>query len=204
MHALSEYFPNWRDLAIHESSPGWDLVSERLPRECKAYIASHYDTAVQPGFVVSVPQMPCKQYRNENLESQTFPDEMFDLVITQEVFEHTFHPDKAIKEIARTIKPNGATIMTVPIVRRKWPSQRRASLGGGEIKHILEPEFHGNPISKQGSLVTIDWGYDIVSYLQHHSGLSFLLLQTDNIELGIRGDYNEILIGFKRKMFESH
>ena len=68
----------------------------------------------------------------------------------------------------------------------------------GEIVHHLPPEYHGNPVSKDGSLVTIDWNYDIVSYLQFHSKLSFVMLYTDNIDVGIRGEHIEVLIGFKR------
>ncbi len=97
--------------------------------------------------------------------------------------------------------------MTVPIVRKNNPSQRRASLTDGKIVHHLEAVYHGNPVPKEGrltnqdtggSLVTIDWGYDIASYLQHHSGLNFIMLQIDNIDLGIRADFNEVLVGFKR------
>ena len=197
MQVLSDYFPGWRDLSIHEGSPGWDLVSQRLSRECKSYVASQYDSSVAFGSLVEAPRMPCKQYRSENLETQTFSDQVFDLVITQDVFEHVFRPDKAIGEIARTLKPGGATIMTVPIVRRMRPSRRRAALVGGQVVNILEPEFHGNPLGKDGSLVTIDYGFDIVSYLQFHSGLSFLMVQIDNIDLGIRAELNEVLVGFK-------
>ncbi|MDR0583764.1 MAG: class I SAM-dependent methyltransferase [Treponema sp.] len=45
-----------------------------------------------------------KGYRNENLEEQTFSDEMFELIITQDVFEHVYNPEKAFSEIARTLK----------------------------------------------------------------------------------------------------
>ncbi|WP_161851799.1 class I SAM-dependent methyltransferase [Bradyrhizobium sp. CCBAU 051011] len=33
--------------------------------------------------------------RNENVEEQKFEDCSFDLMVTQDVFEHIFHPDKA-------------------------------------------------------------------------------------------------------------
>ena len=197
MHVLSTYFPNWRQLALHESSPGWDPVSQRLARECKQYTASQYDVSVPFGTRVDARRMPCKQYLSENLEAQTFADQQFDLVVTQDVFEHIFHPDKAVREIARTLRDGGATIMTVPLIRKQRPSHRRASLAGGMITHHEEPEYHGNPLGKDGALVTIDWGYDICGYLQHHSGLSFLMVSIDNIDLGIRADLNEVLIGFK-------
>src|SRR5262249_50895795 len=39
---LKKLRPNWRDLAIHESSPARRGVSEMLRRECRQYLASQY------------------------------------------------------------------------------------------------------------------------------------------------------------------
>lgn len=202
MYALQTYFPQWRMLSMHESSPGWDIVSRRFATECASYIASQYDSTVPFGTIVDAPRMPAKRYRSENLEEQTFSDASFDLVITQDVFEHVFHPDRAIKEIARTLKPGGATLMTLPIVRKTAQSRRRARLVEGRVENILPAEYHGNPISGDGALVTVDWGYDIAGYLQRHCDLSFLLLQVDNIDLGIRAALNDVLIGFKRPIVD--
>ena len=125
----SGYCPNWKALSIHESSPGWDIVSRRLAKECAVYTASQYDRSVRLGSLVDAPRMPCKAYRNENLEHQSFQDGLFDVVVAQDVFEHIFHPDLAIKEIARTLKPGGFALMSVPIVNRhRRQSRRRAIL----------------------------------------------------------------------------
>jgi SAM-dependent methyltransferase len=172
------------------------MISRRLTKEFERYTASQYDTSVPFGTIVENERMPAKRYRSENLEAQSFTDASFDLVVTQDVFEHIFRPDLAIREIARTLKPGGATVLTVPIVRKARPSQRRATFENGQVTHILTPEYHGNPLGG-GALVTVDWGYDIVSYLQHHSDLAFQMLQIDNIDLGIRADLNEVLIGYK-------
>ncbi len=58
-------------------------------------------------------------FRNENLEAQTFNDSEFDIVITQDVFEHLENPEKAAKEIARTLKKGGFHIFTVPLINTK-------------------------------------------------------------------------------------
>ena len=160
------------------------------------HTASQFDTQVPFGSIVTKTKLPCKKYQCENLEAQTFADGVFDLVITQDVFEHVMHPGRAIREIARTLRSNGATLMTVPIVNRTRPSNRRVRMVNGEIVHILEAQYHGNPMGG-GALVTVDWGYDIVRYFQAHSGLSCMLIQVDNIDLGIRADWNDVVIGFK-------
>jgi SAM-dependent methyltransferase len=197
MAAIQKYFPTWRSMAIHECSPGWDVISRRLAAENSKYIATQYDLSVPFGQTTETP-MPCKTYRSENLESQTFEDGIFDLVVTQDVFEHVFRPDLAVKEIARTLRAGGAMIMTVPLVMGPQKSRRRATMVNNAVKHLIEPpQFHGSPIGDEGSLVTIDWGYDIAPYLQNHSGIPFLLLSVENKDQGILGTLNEVLIGFK-------
>jgi SAM-dependent methyltransferase len=198
METLSRRFPQWRSLSIHESSPGWDIVSQRLARECQNYVASQFEPDRPLGSLTKGSRLPCGQYFVEDLENQTFRDGQFDLVVTQDVFEHIFRPDLAIREIARTLRVGGATLLTAPMVMRGNPSRRRARSDGGQIHHLLEPQFHGNPVSAKGSLVTIDWGYDICAYLQHHSGLSFLMLKIEDMDKGIVGDFTEVLIGTKR------
>jgi Methyltransferase domain len=146
--------PNWRTLAIHESSPSARGASLRLRHDCPGYIATQYDTSLAFGTV-----HPEFGYRSEDLAAQTFPDSKFDVVVTQDVFEHLFSPASAISEIARTLKPDGISVMTVPIVRKDQPSARRAVMNNGVVEHLLlPPQYHGNPMDPTGSLVTVDWG----------------------------------------------
>jgi SAM-dependent methyltransferase len=140
--------------------------------------------------------MPCKRYIVQNLEKQTFPDGSFDIVISQDVFEHIFDPYSAISEIERTLKPGGAYFMSVPVVRREQPSRRRSILEGGVVKHLLPPEYHGNPLGG-GSLVTIDWGYDIVCHLADHTSMSIIMVEIDDIEQGIRDEWGKIIVAMK-------
>lgn len=77
------------------------------------------------------------KFRCENLEALTFADESIDLHVTQDVLEHVFHPSKVFSEIARTLKPGGAHIFTVPLVNKHKPSKLRARVSDdGQIVHI--------------------------------------------------------------------
>jgi methyltransferase family protein len=118
--------PNWRELRIHESSPSPWGASLRLRTACPGYIATQYDTSLSFGTV-----HPEFGYRSEDLAAQTFPENIFDIVVAQDVFEHVFDPAAAISEIGRTLKPDGICVMTVPIVRKEQPSVRRASIKMG-------------------------------------------------------------------------
>jgi hypothetical protein len=42
MLTIEKYYPNWRDLSIHESSPSDCAMARKLRNECKQYIASQY------------------------------------------------------------------------------------------------------------------------------------------------------------------
>jgi hypothetical protein len=105
------------------------------------------------------------------------------------------HPERAIKEIERVLKPRGAYIMTVPIVMKSHASERRADHDSkGDIIHLKDAQYHSNPMDGHGALVTIDWGYDILNYLSHHSSLQCSILYIDDLSRGIRAEYIEVIV----------
>ncbi len=190
-YCIEKFYPNWAELAIHESSPANRGASFKLKNNCKNYQATQFFPHLPLGWCDS------NGWKNENLENQTFPDESFDLVITQDVMEHVFDPAKAFGEIARTLKSGGAHIFTVPLVNKNQPSQTCAVQSGGETLYLKEPEYHGNPISEQGSLVVTNWGYDICDFIFKNSGLYTFMVYTHDVSLGIEAEYIEVLISRK-------
>lgn len=192
MATIQMFFPSWRGMSIHEGSPANRGASVKL-REAKSYVASQYDRSIMFGSIHAE-----GGYRSEDLENQTFANESFDLVVTQDVFEHLFDPAKAIAEIARTLKPNGAYVMSVPIVCKDKPSRRRAAMVDGKVEMYGPEEWHGNPIDpKKGSLVTIDWGYDILGFIQSHSGMTSSLVYFDDMSRGMRAQLIDIIVARK-------
>lgn len=119
--------------------------------------------------------------------------------MTQDVFEHLFHPDKAIAEIARTLRPGGAHVMTVPIILKDKPSRPRATIADGEVVMHGPVEYHGNPVDSSGSLVTRDWGYDIADYLFEHSAMPTSIFYIDDMSRGIRAEFIDIVVSRKRQ-----
>jgi SAM-dependent methyltransferase len=191
---LERVRPNWRELTIHESSPS--AGESKLARDCPGYLVSQFDPALPLGG-----RGP--DWRNEDLSQQTFPDESFDIVVTQDVFEHLLEPDRAIAEIARTLKPDGIHIATVPLVAQWRPSRRRAGRAeDGAIEHHHAAEYHQNPIDEEGSLVTIDWGYDIADFFDQHGGLNTTIFALDDLSRGIRAELIEVLVSRKSGRLE--
>ncbi len=114
-----------------------------------------------------------------------------------DVFEHLFHPGRAAREIARTLKPNGLCVMTVPVLRPWADIVRRAMIEDGHIRHLLPEQYHGNPVGDGRALVMIDWSYAIGAYLMAHSGLPFTVHVIDDLTMGIRDPWNVVLTAVK-------
>ena len=187
------YYPNYRHLVIHESSPAQRGASVKLKTQCEHYNASYFYSNIAPG-----ESHPKQGYRCENLENLTFSDESFDLFITQDVMEHIFDPAKAFKEIARVLKPGGAHIFTVPIINKEKQTECWASRDeNGETIYHHEAEYHGNPIDNKGSLVTMLWGYDIAEFIQKEAYTPTTIVMIDNLDMGIRAEYIEVLVSRK-------
>jgi SAM-dependent methyltransferase len=192
---IEKYYPNWRNLHIHESSPCSDRgVSFKLQNNAKNYEATYFYHDKPLGEFVG-------KYQNQNLESQTFCDESFDIVITQDVMEHIYEPKKAFSEIARTLKPGGAHIFTVPLINKHNKTEVWATKGSnGTPVFTKTPEWHGNPIDSNGSPVTMHWGFDIVDFIKDSSGLETKVEFIDNLDLGIQAEFIEVLVSKKEEI----
>jgi len=190
---LNEVAPHWRNARIHESSPGGRGISRKLQEQCPRYLGSHYFPGRPLGTKVS-------GWRNENLEEQSFPDGAFDIVITQDVLEHVFAPDKVFREVWRTLAPGGLFVSTFPIQRSLiQATTARASLDpSGTVVHHAEPEYHGNPISGEGSLVTVDYGYDIHELISSWAPFDVRIVRFSDRTHGIMGRYTEVIVCSKR------
>ena len=159
-----------------------------LRSHCSGYLASQYYATQPLGSIVD-------GFRNEDLERQTFADGSFDVVITQDVMEHVYDPSAAFREIARTLKPGGSHVFSVPLVNKHQPTQVWATRNrDGSPNFLHEPDYHGNPVDPRGAPVTMRWGYDIVDYIKRESGLSTCIEAIDDLGLGIRAEFNEILV----------
>jgi SAM-dependent methyltransferase len=154
------------------------------------YIPSQYFPDQEPGSIVGA-------IRCENLEALTFDDESIDLHVTQDVLEHVFHPSEVFKEIARTLKPGGMHICTVPLVNKGKPSTLRARIENKEIVYVEPEQYHGNPVGDGRSLVTVDWGFDICRHIFEASGLFTYIVYIDDLSKGIRAEYIEVLVTVK-------
>lgn len=104
--------------------------------------------------------------RHEDIENLSFDSAQFDLIVSNDVFEHVPDPAKAFGECARVLKPGGLMLATIPFNSDADVSACRARLNNGRVEHILPPVFHGNPVSEEGALVFTDFGWDLISCMK--------------------------------------
>jgi SAM-dependent methyltransferase len=187
MQALRFARPGWQTLQIHESSPLMRGTSFVLARDCPGYIPSYF-----------WPDVPCGSQRNgvrcENIEQQTFPDASFDVVITQDVMEHLFHPEWAVAEIHRTLRQGGLYLFTAPVYNDLSATVPYAILQGDRIVHLQEPEYHGNPVNDKGSLVTFHYAHDLERNLSTWAEFQVEMIESEDYRLGIVGEFLHVFI----------
>lgn len=94
--------------------------------------------------------------------STNLPDGAFDVVVSNDVLEHVPDLARGLRETRRILKSGGACIATVPFRFEFQETSIRAVVADGKIVHLVEPEFHGNPVDPQGSLVFQVPGWDIL------------------------------------------
>lgn len=186
---LQKYFPSLATLSIHESSP-CGPASAWIRHHAGQYLATQYFPDALPGHNKN-------GFRSENLEALTFGPNEFDLTITQDVMEHVLNPAQAFSEIARTLKPGGAHVFTVPIFSGQETTVR-ARRGKNGIEYLQEAEFHGNPIDPNGSLVVTDWGDDLLQFIHQQSGLKTERISPIYPSMGLEAEFLDVLISYKR------
>lgn len=190
---LNEQFPNWRDMDIHESSPMNRGISAKLHKQAAKLVRSQY--------YEDIPFGDCRDgFRNEDLQQMTFADRSFDLFISLDVMEHIPEPARAFAEIHRTLKPGGAMISTFPVRKAQTIDMeyRVKFAPDGTMNHLKKPEYHGNPVSNEGSLVTVDYGYDIHQLIAKWAPLDVRVYRFCDERHGILGEYTEVFVCRRR------
>jgi O-antigen biosynthesis protein len=105
--------------------------------------------------------------RNEDLTQLSFLDAQFDHILSFDVLEHVPDYQRALRECLRCLKPGGNLLFGVPFERSSEKNIVRAKVSSnGEVVHLLEPEYHGDPISPAGVLCFYHFGWELLDQLR--------------------------------------
>lgn len=117
------------------------------------------------------------------------PDEAFDLFYSAHVLEHVPDVHESIGQIARVLRPGGVLVSTFPFRSSRKETITKARLTkAGEIEHLTEPEYHGNPVHPgDGSLVFQLPGWDILDTCRAAGLTEAKLVQFTSTRHGVVG-----------------
>lgn len=118
-------------------------------------------SALKPGVANGAqlgPNVTC-----QDLESLTYPDGAFDIVITEDVMEHVRDDRRAFSEINRVLVPGGWHFFTTPL-HLFSRTITRVRVEGERDVHLLPVEYHLEPTGGK-ALVYRLYGYDLVEML---------------------------------------
>jgi SAM-dependent methyltransferase len=199
---LANLLPGWSNASsAHESSPNGHGLSvalkDTLLHRNKKYVASQYDFNTKCGDLI--PGMEGHVLAVDLERQDCFPDESFDIVFTQDVLEHVHDAEKTFSEIARTLRPGGLHVFTVPTTSKQFGTFEAATRDSdGRVVLHAPAEVHGNPMGAGGSLLTRQWGYDIVDFIRNASGMVTNIIYVESEDLGIVDtEYREVFISQK-------
>ncbi len=123
-------------------------------KDCEHYTCSEFFEGIESGDYYE--GILCVDLCNIPFDNNTF-----DIVVSEDVFEHLSDYQKAFNEIRRVLKPGGCHIFTVPLHEGR-PTESRANKK--DVYHENPNPFGGD----KGSLVITDWGEDIGTILEEY------------------------------------
>jgi SAM-dependent methyltransferase len=110
--------------------------------------------------------------RHEDAQNLSFPDHLFDLVVSSETLEHIPNLDQALAEIHRVLKPDGVHLFTVPLKPGTKKTEMRLQLTpDGLMTDLILPRLH-HPGGSWGWPVVTEFGEDLPEYLADQGWLT--------------------------------
>ena len=143
-------------------SPVYQQLASRFPR----LTASEYLPQAESGSLV---QMHGVSVRNEDVTQLSFDDGSFESVLCFDVMEHVPDYRAALKEFFRVLSADGRLVISVPFSFRQETLVRAEIDDAGNINHLTEPCYHGDPLSDQGVLSFYDFGMELLDEM-HQAG----------------------------------
>ena len=102
----------------------------------------------------------------QDAQALTHGDGSFDLCTSTEVLEHVPDDARAFRELLRVLRPGGLLVFTVPLRPEHATLERAVLTPQGELLHLTEPEYHGDPLKERGRILAFrTYGGDVVERL---------------------------------------
>jgi len=124
--------------------------------------SSEFIPQSQPGEMVEVHS---RTVRNEDVTNLTFETGSFDSLLSFDVLEHVPNYQRALEEFYRVLDSGGHLILTAPFSFQTGTQVRATVDEEGVVTHLMEPCYHGDPLSDEGVLAYYDFGMELLDQL---------------------------------------
>ena len=192
IHLFFQEFQPRLDSNIYMTEQATDLyrwMKTRFPHtEGSEYLGPEY----QAGQIVN-------DLRNENVEQLSFADDQFDFALSLDVFEHVAYYEQALAEVLRVLKPGGFFVFGIPTNGMDvYDHELRAVIeDNGSITHLMEPEFHGNPVDEDGALCFRYYGWKLLDEMRELGFLNPFVFRYWSDTFGYLGPNQMLFVGQK-------
>jgi SAM-dependent methyltransferase len=104
---------------------------------------------------------------HEDVTQLSIASASVDAVLSFEVLEHVPDYKAALREFQRVLRPGGMLLVSVPFLPLSNENLTRAVCDAdGSVRHLLEPEYHGDPMADAGCLAYYHFGWAILDDLR--------------------------------------
>lgn len=104
--------------------------------------------------------------RHEDAQDLSFDDLSLDMIVSQDVLEHVPDYRLALRETYRVLKENGVFFFSVPFFHSADNNIQRVDFSQTENIYLYPPIYHGNPVDANGSIVTFDYGWELLEVMR--------------------------------------
>lgn len=105
--------------------------------------------------------------RHEDLTRLTLADASVGGILCMDVLEHIPDTPAVLREARRVLAVGAPFVITVPFLNGSQQTSVRAVMeDGGSVRHLLEPEYHGDPLNSEGVLCFYHFGWDLLDSLR--------------------------------------
>ena len=158
IHLLQREFSPSRDARLYITEQTTPLF-QCLSRSYRGLTGSEF-----LGSTISYGTTDHRGVRNESIARLTFASELFDFILSFDVFEHVPDYLAGFRECWRCLRPGGTLLFTVPFDPEMSTNFIRARLDSeGGVEHLAPPEYHGDPLSSAGCLSYYTFGWELLN-----------------------------------------
>ncbi len=143
-------------------------------------------------------QLNINGIRHEDLTNLSFASSIFDYVISLDVLEHVPHYKRALSEILRVLRQGGLFLMSVPFFLDRDFSIVRAKIeSNGDVTHLLDPVYHGDPLNNSGVLCFHDFSWDLLDDIKTAGFRQAKIVIYHSYDFGYFGPSQYFIFGIK-------